>query len=394
MILIIDLPDYILSTMNRTDGPIRVGVTTKPLDNWKSGSGHHLDELMNRVLDLNEREFGFEFTFIHYAKSANPLYGRVNELIVPRNPLTAGSIVGKRRFDIVHYTPLSVFAPLFGVKAMKTATIHGIEERLFPRGYPLYHLLHEWYVQPALMRAMDGIATVSETGKNWFIRHYGIDPNRIVVTPNAVSPEYRVLSESESSLHEIPAINRPFILHISRYSKRKNPEGVLSGFAKCLEFSGKDLQLVCAGKDWDSIEAMELAKRYGVADRVVAPGFISTETAVRLYNRAEAFVFPSWAEGFGMPNLEAMASGCPVVTSGIFAIPEIVGDAATVVERPDDHEGIGKALARLLTDDGHKKTLVDRGFKRCQAYDWESSARTLLEFWRRLAAERGLCSGR
>ena len=64
-----------------------IGVTTKPLDNWKSGSGHHLDELMNRVLDLNEREFGFEFTFIHYEKSPNSLYGRVNELIVPRNPL-------------------------------------------------------------------------------------------------------------------------------------------------------------------------------------------------------------------------------------------------------------------------------------------------------------------
>jgi len=364
------------------------------LDNWKSGSGHHLDELMNRVLDLNEREFGFEFTFIHYEKSPNSLYGRVNELIVPRNPLRSGRTVAKQRFDIVHYTPLSVYAPLFGVKALKTATIHGIEERLFPRGYPLYHLIHEWYVQPFFMRAMDGIATVSETGKKWFIEHYGISPNRIVVTPNAVSSEYRVLSESESSLDGVPAIDRPFILHVSKYSQRKNPEGVLDGFAKCLEFTGKDLQLVCAGKDWDSPDARELAIRYGVSDRLVTPGFISTETAVSLFNRAEAFVFPSWAEGFGMPNLEAMASGCPVVTSGIFAIPEIVGEAATVVGRPDDHEGIGRALARLLTDDGHKKTLVDRGFERCRAYDWESSARTLLDFWRRLAAEKGIVSGR
>lgn len=371
--------------MNRTDRPVRVGVTSKPLDNWKSGSGHHLDELMDRVLDLNEREFGFEITFIHYSTSDNPIYKRVDELIIPRNPIASGLMVDKQDFDIVHYSPLSVFAPVFGVRAKKTATIHGIEERLFPQGYPLYHRLHEYLIQPLYMRAMDGIATVSQTGRNWFIKHYGIRPDRIIVTPNAVSQNYRKLPPETCGLEDYPAVSRPFILHISKYSKRKNPEGVIEGFAKCCALTGKDLQLVCAGKGWDGSEAAELAKKYGISDRFVTPGFITTETAVRLFNRAEAFVFPSWAEGFGMPNLEAMAAGCPVVTSGIFAIPEIVGDAAEIVERPDDHEGIGRALAKIISNEGHKKTLVERGFERCKAYDWNDSARELLEYWKSLA---------
>ncbi len=375
--------------MNRTDGPIRVGVTTKPLDNWKSGSGHHLDELMAHVLDLNERDYGFEFTFIHYRQSENPLYRRVRELIIPRNPLAAGLAVAREEFDVVHYTPLSVFAPMWGVSARKTATIHGIEERLFPRGYPLYHRLHEYWVQPLFMRAMDGIATVSETGRRWFIEHYGIRPERIFVTPNAVSPAFRRLSPAESGLADFPLVDRPFVLHLSRYSERKNPSGVIAGFARALDLTGGDYQLVCAGKGWDADEARSMAESLGIADRLITPGFITEEQAVRLYNRAEAFLFPSWAEGFGMPNLEAMACGCPVVTSGIFAIPEVVGDAAEVVARPDDHGGIGEALARILSVEGHKKTLVERGFERVKAYDWKESARTLLEYWKGLGRRPG-----
>lgn len=371
--------------MNRTDGPIRVGVTTKPLDNWKSGSGHHLDELMAHVLDLNERDYGFEFTFIHYKKSENPLYARVRELVIPRNPLTAGLAVAREEFDVVHYTPLSVFAPMWGVSARKTATIHGIEERLFPRGYPLYHRLHEYWVQPLFMRAMDGIATVSETGRQWFIGHYGIRPDRIFVTPNAVSLAFRVLPPEAQGLADFPGIDRPFVLHLSRFSERKNPRGVIAGFAEALRLTGKDFQLVCAGKGWEGAEALSMAQSLGIADRLVAPGFITEEQAVRLYNRAEAFLFPSWAEGFGMPNLEAMACGCPVITSGIFAIPEVVGDAAEVVSRPDDYPGIGEALARILTGEGHKKTLAERGFERVKAYNWNESARTLLEYWKKIA---------
>ncbi|MBN2812125.1 MAG: glycosyltransferase family 1 protein, partial [Spirochaetales bacterium] len=140
--------------MTRTGRPLKVAVTTKPLDNWNSGSGHHLDELLTHVLDIADREYpdGFDFTFVHYNKSENPLYKRVHELLIPRNPFSASRALGRQNFDIIHYTPLSIFAPIWVKSPKKTATIHGIEERLFPQGYPLHHRLHEYYLHPAYMR--------------------------------------------------------------------------------------------------------------------------------------------------------------------------------------------------------------------------------------------------
>ncbi len=368
--------------MTRTGRPLKVAVTTKPLDNWNSGSGHHLDELLTHVLDIADREYpdGFDFTFVHYNKSENPLYKRVHELLIPRNPFSASRALGRQNFDIIHYTPLSIFAPIWVKSPKKTATIHGIEERLLPQGYPLHHRLHEYYLHPAYMRMMDGIATVSETGKKWFIDHYGIKKDRIIVTPNAVSQQYRVLPASETQ-----KTGKPYILHISRFSERKNPQGIMGGFAEFIALSGLDVDLVCAGKGWNSDEALEFARFYGIFDRYHAPGFIETEEAVRLLNGAEAFVFPSWAEGFGMPNLEAMACGCPVVTSSIFAIPEVVGEAGILVSRPDARSEIARALADICTNPSLRSSLIEKGFGQSKKFDWDESARAILSFWKSLA---------
>ncbi len=367
---------------------------SKPLDNWTSGSGHHLDELMRAVLDQNDGRF--DFTFVHYAKSDNPAYSRVRELIIPRNPFAAGRVLDRERFDVVHYAPLSVFTPLWGVRAKKTATVHGIEETLFPSGYSLAQRLNGTVLQPAYMRLMDGVATVSETSRTYFIDHYGLKADRVFITTNGLDPAYRRLTDAElasvADLNAFAPADKKFILHLSRYSERKNPRGVIEGFAAFAKTaSGKDFSLVCAGKGWDGDEAKEIARNAGVIDRYDAPGFIAQETAIGLLNRASAFLFPSFAEGFGMPNLEAMACGCPVVTSGVFAIPEVVADAAIVLRDPRDTAEIGEALCSAVgaamvvaQGGGQKKTLVERGLERARQFTWAESARAILSYWEKL----------
>lgn len=103
--------------MCRTEIPLRIAVMSKPLDNWTSGSGHHLDELMRHVLDLNDGSI--EFTFVHYKKSDNPVYGHVREILIPRNPLRASAVLAREKFDLIHYSPLSIYAPIWGIKAKK-----------------------------------------------------------------------------------------------------------------------------------------------------------------------------------------------------------------------------------------------------------------------------------
>jgi glycosyltransferase involved in cell wall biosynthesis len=368
--------------MHRTDTPLRIAVMSKPLDNWTSGSGHHLDELMRHILDLNDGSI--DFTFVHYQKSENPLYSRVREIIIPRDPFRASAIVAKEKFDIVHYAPLSVFAPVWGVKAKKTATVHGIEEVLYPEGYTLVQRLHETILQPAYMRRMDGIATVSNASRNYFIEHYRIKPERIVITTNGLGKAYRRLSADELAMIPLGIPDKPFVLHISRYSMRKNPVTLIGGFARFVERTGIDCNLVCAGKGWDGEEAKALAEKAGIADRYVAPGFISEEQAVALLNRASAFAFPSFAEGFGMPNIEAMACGCPVVTSNIFAIPEIVGDAAYVMDKVDDPDDLARGLEKIFSDVEFREALIERGYARLPRFDWNASARAMLDFWKKL----------
>jgi glycosyltransferase involved in cell wall biosynthesis len=370
--------------MSRTDLPIRVAVLSKPLDSWTSGSGHHLDELMRAVLDANDGSF--DFTFAHYSKSDNPVYGRVRELIIPRNPLAASRVLARSKFDIIHYSPITIYTPLWGISAKKTATVHGIEETLFPEGYSLVQRLNGKLLQPAYMRRMDGIATVSQASRQYFIDHYRIQSERVFITTNGLDPAYRRLSREELAALALPVSDkRPFILHLSRYSTRKNPEGVIGGFARFIKSTGKDYILVCAGKGWDGEEAREIARREGISDRYFAPGFIDQPVAIGLLNVASAFLFPSFAEGFGMPNIEAMACGCPVVTSGVFAIPEVVADAAIVLRDERDADEIAQALATATGDGENKKALVERGLERAGDFKWEDSSRALLDYWKGLA---------
>jgi glycosyltransferase involved in cell wall biosynthesis len=356
---------------------------SKPIDNWKSGSGHHLDELLRNVLRYSDGSI--DFTFVHYNVSDNPLYKQVNELIIPRNPFQASRILEKQHFDIIHYSPLSVFAPIWGVHAKKTATVHGIEQVLYPEGYSPLHRFHDNVIQPAYMRHMDGIATVSRTGMDYFAEHYHIPHKKMFITTNGLSAAYRVLTEAELLSLELPVPEGRFVLHISNFSMRKNPVAIMDGFAKfSVTPEGQGFSLVCAGKGWNGEQALRFAAEAGIGDKYVAPGFISESIAVGLLNRAAAFVFPSFAEGFGMPNVEAMACGCPVITSGIFAIPEIVGDAAIIISHPESSGEIASALVKIASDEGYKKTLVERGLRQSRLYRWEDSARAILAYWKEL----------
>lgn len=373
--------------MESKDRNIRIGVFTKPLDKWFTGSGHHLDEIMRHVLDINDAQGKpIDFTFIHYNKSENPIYSRVKELLIPRNPLVASYKLSKHDFDVLHYSPLSIYAPMWGLSAKKIATIHGVEERLFPQGYTLSARLHERLAMPILARRLDRIATVSNTSATFFNSAYRIPQDKIIITPNALSSSYRVLPQNDDKALNRMGATRPYILHISRQSPRKNPECILQGFA---EFRKKhpEFSLVCAGKGWDDEPILNEVRRLALDTVYSAPGFITEEEAVELYNGASAFVFPSHAEGFGMPNLEAMASGCPVITSSIFAIPEVVADAAILLQDQRNPLELSQALCRIVEDDDFRNTLRQKGLNRIRDFDWKESARTLFTTYLELASD-------
>jgi glycosyltransferase involved in cell wall biosynthesis len=368
-------------TSHRQGRP-RIAVFTRPLDNWRSGSGHHLNEILSAVLDLAASRF--DFTFVHYVECDNPIYSRVRELIVPRNPLLSGRAVSKERFDLVHFAPLTIMSPIWAVRSKRVATIHGAEQLLVPQFFGKIELAHERIIVPAYARRMDGIVTVSNASARFFVDHFGVDPERIVVCYNGLGPAYRVLQKPEITAPGRYGIEGPFVFHVSRFSKRKNPWTLLEAFSRLVAERGAPHKLVCAGSGWNGPEVLERVSELGFADRFVAPGFVHELDMVELMNAADAFVFPSLAEGFGMPNVEAMACGCPVVTTPGFAMSEIVGDAALVVEDPRDSAALAEALHRVLSDGKLRASLVERGFARLHLFSWEEAARKLVALYDRL----------
>ncbi len=357
----------------------RLGIFTRPIDQGTSGSGAHLLEIVSAFMAINR---DFELTLIHYERSDREIYARARELVVPRSPIGAARALARERFDVVHYSPLTIYAPLWGVRARKVATIHGVEQLLLPRFYPAATYAHELLVVPPYARAMDAIVTVSETTRAFIARRYRIPPQRITVCPNAVSAAYRVMPRTEVSAPARHGIAGPYVIHVSRFSERKNPWTMLRAFAAfAASPEGRDHSLVLLGKGWDSERVRDFGSPSG---KLVAPGYVSERDKVELLNAASLFLYPSFAEGFGMPNLEAMACGCPVVTSRAFAIPEIVGDAALMIDDPRDHAGLAALMSRVVREPALRASLVERGLGRAAAFSWEESARRLLEVYRRL----------
>ena len=354
-----------------------IGIFTRPIDQGISGSGHHLLEMVRHVLAQNRDRF--RFTLIHYERNERPIYREAEELIVPRNPFAASRAVAPLGFDILHYSPLSPYAPIWGVKAHKVATIHGAEPDLIPEHYSWKLRFHGKVTKPWLSRRMDHLITVSQTSRDYFSSRYRIPLDRFSICYNAVNPNYRRLAPGEIRVREKYGTGERFLLHVSNFSERKNPWTIMRAFAEVLgRDCGRDYRLVLAGNRWENEGTKRFAAELGIEGRVVFTGFISEGDAVELFNAADAFLFPSLAEGFGMPNIEAMACGCPVVTSGAFAIPEIVGDAAIVVPDPKDWRGLADAVTRLLTDRELRNRLVERGIARAASFSWRESADTLL----------------
>jgi glycosyltransferase involved in cell wall biosynthesis len=371
--------------MNSASTP-RIAVFTKQLDNWRSGSGHQLNEIMARVLDQNEaRESGkIDFTFLHYKPSDNAVYKRVRELIVPRNPLKFALVLRRQKFDLVHYTPLTIYSPIWFVPNKKTATIHGVEQLLLPEFFGPLEMFHERFLVPIFARKMDGILTVSNSTKNYLVKRFHVKEDRVTVAYNGIGDEYHPRELASLSAPARYGVRPPFVFHISRFSERKNPWVLLDAFARFAAGAGHSHTLVCAGKGWDDPEVLRRAQEFGIHDKLVCPGFIAEADAAEFLSGADFFVFPTLAEGFGIPNIEAMAAGCPVITTAAFAVPEVVGDAAIVIENPRDSFALAAAMEKLSCDKELRQDLIRRGLERVSLFSWEQGAKKLLAMYDRI----------
>lgn len=242
----------------------------------------------------------------------------------------------------------------------------------------------EQFVPETLARAQQVIA-VSESTRDTIAEAFKCPLTKITVTPEAADERFFRPAEPEriSRIAKKYGIEGEYVLTVGTLEPRKNLKTLLLAFAALRRKVDEQL-VVVGGHGWLFEETEQLLHKLGLGDRVVLTGYVPDDELPALYAGAKAFAFPSHYEGFGIPLLEAMASGTPVVTSNTSSMPEVGGTAALYFD-PDDEKGMRLAIERVLGDEKLRERLVEAGHERAKQFSWERTAqKTLGVYYRAL----------
>lgn len=236
-------------------------------------------------------------------------------------------------------------------------------------------------------RVAEHIIAISEITKRDLIDRYGVRPEKVTVIPHGVSDRFAPAGdEAIASLRDRYHLDRPYVLAVGTVQPRKNYAGLARAMAAVAEY-GFPHQLVIAGKPgWLADQVRAEIGATGIRDDVRFLNYVPESDLPALYSGADLVAFPSWFEGFGLPALEAMRCGAPVIVSDRGSLPEIVGDAAIVFDPGTDGE-LTEAISRVLTDQALRDDLVARGLAHSATFTWQATAEKTLAL---LAEHAGL----
>ena len=261
-------------------------------------------------------------------------------------------------------------------------TVHDCIHLLFPQYLPSRMAFrYARFVMGQAVRHAALVYTVSQASRADILRFYPwVDPEKVQVVPNAIDTELLQDPGREECerVRERYQIRGRFVLFAGIVKPHKNLERLIRAFARVKVQAGRnDLRLVLIGDDMSRYGSLRrTVESAGVRPDVRFFGFVPPRTLAALYRMASVFAFPSLYEGFGLPPLEAMACGTPVVTSQLSSLPEVVGDGALLVD-PYSEEEIASGIARLLDDEALRAGLIERGLRRAASYSWERSVQAI-----------------
>ncbi len=342
----------------------------------KSGVGYYSQELIRALAQLDGPERYWAFSHrplspdvvqpgarVSFASSGHfPARAVYLHAILPR-------LLDLESPDLVHYT--NFLAPAHD-RHRYVITIHDMSLEAEARWHPIVKRQYTRRLVPRSARRARLVITNSEYSKWQIVSHLGIPEDRIRVTPLAPSPVFRPPGPLErAGVRNRYRIQRPYFLYVGNIDPRKNLVRLVEAFSTGLH---RDFDLVIAGRSWfGSRELRHIVRRLGLDAAVRLIGYVPRTDVAGLMGESTAFVYPSLLEGFGMPILEAMASGAPVITSRTTALGEVAGNAARLVD-PEDPASIAEAMTDVARDPQLRHRLVDRGFRRSEEFSWHRTA--------------------
>ena len=362
---------------------MKVGILTDGIDKpVLTGPANYTYNLCKNLLKISNDEL----CFIHHDKSSKrELYEEGTEVVIPKYLLLSGGFLKNYGFDIVHFRRIRPFWGILMFKrivttsdsvwaALRPRTFHDKFKTFWTKG--THWLSKEW---------LDFVIATSNSSKRSLVKYARIPEHRIKVIYNGVDFDtFRQVDQEElESFRKKHGIDYPYILHVSNYLPYKNPVMLIRSFYECKK-RGVRHKLVIVGARWERSGIMGLVDRLRLKRDVKVFGFASQEELCGFYNGASLFFLPSLKESFGLVLLEAMACGCPVVSSNVYSIPEVTGDAALLSNNPRNSLEFSDLILQLLSDDSLRTELGRKSVTRALKFDWEVTARKTLEIYKQV----------
>ena len=368
---------------------MKIAILTDILDRTekKTGVGVYCEQLIKHLLIFPGDN---KFYLVHYKKNNNPIYRQTKEIIIPSLPfpiffkaiftgfLRMPAVLKREKIDLLHIlSPTLHETPLFFLQGFKKIlTVHDLYPFLPEvRAMPPYPNFKVWILHRlrkiALLAIKDNVdkyIAVSNNTKQDLMRYLGVPEEKIKVIYLGPDEKFRQINVKipnfiDSSFILSNDINAKLIEIFYRLRK-KRVRNKLVIFGE-IHKSGKN-------------KLNKVIKNLNLGENIIFLGYVPGEELVRLYNTADLFIRFPWCEGFGLPSLEAMACGCPVIVSNVGSLPEVVGDAGVLVNVDDMEEWVEK-IYYILTHEDFRRELIQKGLEQAKKFSWEKTAKETLE---------------
>ncbi|MCD6519417.1 MAG: glycosyltransferase family 4 protein [Anaerolineae bacterium] len=290
----------------------------------------------------------------------------------------------RAKLDLLH-APVYV-GPLCK-PCLLVVTIHDLSFYIYPEFFRPFQRRYLQHFTRWTSKRADQIIAVSESTRRDVIRFLGVAPDRVVTIPNGVEEIFRPLGRARlEAFRRRNGLPERMILFLGTLEPRKNLLVLLEAYALLRQRGAQEMLVVAGGKGWYYESVYATVERLGLRRWVIFPGYVPWEELPLWYNAAELFVYPSLYEGFGLPPLEAMACGVPVVVSNVSSLPEVVGEAGVLVD-PQDPQGLAVAMEELLADPARREELAEAGLARARSFSWERTALQTAQLYHRMLGE-------
>lgn len=374
---------------------MKIGFDISALSLPRSGIGRYQYQLLKALLKLDPENFYhlFAFNFRNRERFDGLFEGenvKMDIKAIPQRLITLwwmmASFPSLEQLgidcDIIQLSEIAV-QPVR--KARTVAFVHDLTTQLFPD----YHVWSNRFLHNRRFQHLDrvdAVLTNSEATKRDIVEYLKIEPRKVHVTALAADEQFRVLDSFKVlPVLEKYGLKKPYLLFVGTLEPRKNVETLIKAFNLLKERHRIPHQLVLAGqKGWLYERILELIKFSPYREDIKQIGYVPDTELPAILNGAEVFVYPSYYEGFGLPVLEAMQCGTPVITSDVSSLPEVGGEACLYTS-PDSTEQLADQIYRVISSSSLQKSLSEAGKERAKAFSWEKCARETLGVYKNLA---------